>query len=797
MLGILLAAQLAVVAHVADSVGACEPLELSVAVSAPGTVLPRLLAPSFAPFDVMQSATLPQVARDSRAVPSMMVEYRYTLVADEPGRYTIPPFEARVGASTVRTAPLHVVVTAPVGDGEPAVFTRARIDTGNPTRYRVAAPETVYVGQQADYTVAVFLNTAMRTRLRHNPTFYPPDMQSVLAYDLPGGGTNQRSFSTSRCFDALVYRRALFPLQAGRIVIPPAQLTYALPVGASFFSREESHELQTDSAVVVAVDPPAAGQPADYAGAVGDFQLDARLQAAAARVGDPLTLTVRVTGSGNVKLLPRPPLAVPWASVVATDARVRVDSSGSRIGGTKEFDWILTPRVAGELDVPPVRYAYFDPSARRYRVATSAATHVRVASGTLATVDTAPAQNVLALRPVYRGPLGAPLSSHPVFWLALALAPLPALGARWRGRARRGRARAMPPEARLEQVARDPVAARDGPALRRAFVSALSDRLHLDADAFTDAGALLRALRRAGVSTDAAADAGSLLGELDAAAFSAAGVLGPGAADRALALARRVDAEALPRHELPFRTAVLVALVALGVGATLRALSRDRAADAFSAGVTAYQQRDYRAARDAFAQVVADQPRAADGWANLGTAAWAANDTVYAVVGWRRALGLEPLAGDARDRLSLVHGVRVLSPGYVPPVPLDVALVLLALCWVAACVAWHPALRRRHRGVAGWTAPLVVSAAVVGLCTIAIAGRIDAHAIAIVRANTTVTNDPVLGADAGPSVGIGEIVRVLGRQGAWARVELDGGRQGWLPVQQLVALDAALPPELD
>ncbi len=797
MIGILLAAQLAVVAHAADTVGACEPLDLSVAVSAPGTSLPRLVVPSLAPFDVMRASTMPQGDRDSRAVPSVMVEYRYTLVAAEPGTYTIPAFEARLGSASARTTPLRIVVTPSGSGGEPAMLTRARIDTGNEIGLRAAEPDTIYVGQQADYTVSVFLNAAMRNRLKRNPTFYPPDMQSVLAYDLPDGGSQRNSVTVSRCFDALVYRRAVFPLQAGRIVVPPAQLTYSLPVGVSFFSREESHELQTDSAVVVAIDPPGAGRPADYDGAVGQLQLDLRVQSPSARVGDPLTVTVRVSGTGNIKLMPRPHLDIPGVTLVPSDERVRMDSTGRRIGGSKEFDWILTPRVAGELDVRPVRYSYFDPGTRRYATATSPAAKVNVESGTLAALDTTRAQDTLSLRTLYRGPLGMPLSSYPLFWWALALAPLPALGARWRGRRRSGKRQVVPAHVRLEQAAHASTATGDGRTLRHTFVAALADRLGLDAETFTSVGGLRRALRRSGTPTDVAEAAEALLRELDAAAFSAGGTLAADAGVRALELVRRIDAGALPRHELPFRTGVLIVLLAVGVGGALHALQSDGAVQDFRTGVTAYAQRDFTASRSAFGRVVAAEPRAADGWANLGTAAWAARDTVRAVIGWRRALGLEPLASDARDRLALVHGVTILSPGFVPPVPPNLILTLLAISWLVVCATWHPALRRRQPWLRALPAPFAVGTAVLGLCAIAVAGRLDAHGLAVVRADTMLSDDPVLGADRRAEVVTGETVRVLAQQGAWFRVELDGSRQGWLPLQQLVALDAPLPPSLD
>jgi BatD DUF11 like domain len=797
MIGILLAAQLVVVAHAADTVGACEPLDLSVAVSAAGTTLPHLVTPALAPFDVMRTVTMPQVEHDSRAYPSVMVESRYTLVASEPGTFVIPAFEARLGSASARSAPLRVVVTPTGGGGEPAVLTRAQIDTGNEIGLRAGAPDTVYVGQQADYTVAVFLNAAMRNRLRRNPTFYPPDMQSVLAYDLPGGGSQRTSATVSRCFDALVYRRALFPLEAGRIVVPPAQLTYSLPVGVSFFSREESHDLQTDSAVVVAIDPPVSGRPADFDGAVGRLQLDLRVQSPTARVGDPVTVTLRVSGTGNIKLMPRPRFQVPGVTLIPSDERVHVDSSGRRIGGSKEFDWILTPRVAGELDLRPVRYSYFDPDARRYETAMSAAARVNVAPGALAALDTTRTRDTLSLRTVFRGPIGAPLSSYPVFWWLLTLAPIPALGARWRGRRRQTRERDLPARARLDRAAHLPAPSDDGRALRHAFVAALADRVGLDAETFTSAGGLRRALRRAGAPTDVADAAEALLRELDVAAFSPVGTLATDAGERALEIVRRIEADALPRRELPFRSGVLIVLVAVGLAGTLRAIQSGNADQDFRSGVTAYAHRDFPAARDAFGRVVAAEPRAADGWANFGTAAWAARDTVRAVVGWRRALDLEPLASDARDRLAMVHGMPAWSPGYVPPVPLNALLILLAGCWLMACAAWHPRLRRRQRWLRALPAPLAAGAGVLGLCAIAVAGPLDARGLAVVRGDATLRNDPAFGADRGAEVVTGETARVLTQQGAWLRVALDGGRQGWLPAQQLVALDAPVPSSLD
>ena len=65
-----------------------------------------------------------------------------------------------------------------------------------------------------------------------------------------------------RHYDVHVYQRPIFPLAAGRFVIPPARLVYAMPLTYSFFSREESFESRSDSVVLVAIEPPRAGPAA-------------------------------------------------------------------------------------------------------------------------------------------------------------------------------------------------------------------------------------------------------------------------------------------------------------------------------------------------------------------------------------------------------------------------------------------------------------------------------------------------------------------------------------------------------
>ncbi len=790
MIALAVMAQLAIVTHAPDTVRACDAVEVSVAVSGPAANAPRLLTPSFRPFDVLRAGS-PRLVYDRSSRGSVLAEYKFVITTDRIGRFTIPAFVAQTRTDSIESKP-HVITVLPMQLRGPSVVARARIDTGAEMSLSAQAAETVYVGQQATYEVAVFLNQITRDRLRRNPTFYPPEMQGMLAYDLPLSAQGYRQRSGSQCFDALVYRRAVFPLVPGKVVIPPAQLVYSTALSTtSLFSREESHELQTDSVSIIAVDPPREGRTAEFSGAVGSVRVDSRLDSVASRVGDPLLFTVRVTGTGNVKLFPRPAVRIPWAGLVAADERVTVDSSSARVGGVKEFDWVLTPRIAGEFDVPPVRYGYFNPGTRRYEIAIARGDRLRVANGALANADTGQAEGPLSIRASYAGPASPSPQSSPFFWLVLALVPLPALVSRVR---QRGAAPVAPRASRNSmQVLAQAAELNDAVELRRHYVRALAQRLGASPSDFTDPGALARALRRAGVSDSTAIRAEAQLRDLDSAAYAHGGALPPNAAKNANQLAQAVDAEALSRAELPFWVPVIVTAALLGSAALAAAAVASDPAMSFASGVSSYLRQDYPAARTSFADAATQEPRSAAAWANFGTAAWASGDTASAVLGWRQALTLEPSASDVRSRLGSLRPYTASSPGWAPSLPAHFLVWLFASLWVAAwALAWIG--RRSLATLTRQTAPLALVAVLAGLIAIKVNDAVAALDTGVIRGHLSLSTDPAMGMDRGAAVSIGELVRIAGRRGSWVRVEASDRREGWVSYAQLIHLaDRRIP----
>jgi hypothetical protein len=789
LLGVAL--QVTITISAPDTLIVDRPATMVMRAEVPGMVRPRIVPPDFSPLTAsLSEESLSQQDVDGRAATS--VEQRWVIVARRPGSVVLAPFEVQLGSSTSRSRATPIVVRpAPVLQS-PNIVTEAPVQsTDDPdgiSFHALIAPDTVYVGQQATYEVGVYLSDAVRYRLRRNPEFVAPELRSMLAYDVAvSRAPVTRREQGGQRFEVHVFQRALFPLSAGHYSLPPARLNYSLPLTASFFSREESRQLQSERVALTVLEPPAEGRPADFAGAVGSFAVESRADGGALRVGAPFTLTIRVRGAGNVSFFPRPALTLPWGQMVAAGERVSIDSSTSTLRGWKEFDWIITPTRDGALEVPAVRYPFFDPVKKRYDVALADPVPLRVASGTLASLDSAPVEPaaMLTLRTTLGDPVPRPWSDSRLYWLLLLAAPLPAFILTLAPRARRRKP--VTPAAHLRRMARGGVAAPGE--IRRRFTAALRSRVPgLTRATLAERTALHRALRRSGVTRETADAVDALLSELDAAMYARDGSLGSGAARRALDCWRAVDDEArrgAPASRLSGVVARLAPPVALLLAGTSALWAgRPEAEHAFANGVTAWDDAQYAASAMLFLDAAEQEPRAVAAWANAGTAAWVAHDTSTAVLAWQRALRLDPLARDVRDRLALTPGFAPGTLAHVPAIPLGVAVAFLALTWCATWGAASAELLTRDRR---WRTTAIV-AGVLSVALAAIAWRAGestaARRVAVVSETSSLRTLPALGGEAMARALTGEVAEIRRAQGVWSRVRLSD-REGWIETDLL------------
>ena len=110
---------------------------------------------------------------------------------------------------------------------------------------------------------------------------------------------------------------------------------------------------------------PKAGQPGTFTGGVGVFKATATAQPTKVRVGDPITLTVRVTGSGNLEDIGPPNLTgqEKWTR----DFKIHDDPSPGRMDeGAKVFSFSVRPKIADVKELPAIRLSYFNPKLKKF-----------------------------------------------------------------------------------------------------------------------------------------------------------------------------------------------------------------------------------------------------------------------------------------------------------------------------------------------------------------------------------------------------------------------------------------------
>jgi hypothetical protein len=220
-------------------------------------------------------------------------------------------------------------------------------------------------------------------------------------------------------------------------------------LGGGFFGAPQERELTLRSrAVEVPVEPlPADGRPADFSGAVGHFDLSAAIVESTATQYEPLRLRIAIRGQGNFDRVTTAGLAAggDWRSYPATSSfAARPGAAG--LAGTKTFEQAIAPQKSGALQLPALRFSYFDPERGTYVTRTTEPISVRVepaAAGQAAAPQPAPAS---AQAPPEHSATPAAVATnlvppyrHGWFWL-LQLLPLSLLALVLFRRGARGRA---------------------------------------------------------------------------------------------------------------------------------------------------------------------------------------------------------------------------------------------------------------------------------------------------------------------------------------------------------------------
>ena len=793
----------------------------------------------------------PNVSRQIRIVNGRRSEwkevtfvYRWRVQPERSGRYMVPP--------------LTVVQGALSAVSQEAAFEAGEVERAGDMFVRMQLPERpVWVGETFDVAVEWLIARDVESyefvvslfdveHLRFEP---PKGEGRTVAF--PAGATEVAlpMLRDTVVEDGVSYTRLRFPARVsvgrpGTLDLPPVRVAARLKSGtyrdAFGFRRSRTalFQAQGERERLVVRALPEAGRPPGFVNAIGTgFSIAVSASRSVVQVGDPIELSVVVTGDGDLEGLSLPALDGEGglSPVLFSVPDTRPFGVVNEEENAKTFEVTVRVRSAEAREIPPIALVYFDPVAGSY-----ATTHSRPVAMSVGASDVVGAADVTVGS---RGPgdasvagtavgapavpdnaiaslIGADMSlSGPAATLApawgsraaaapiglLYLVPLLIAGLHfWWMRTAVGRTRR-----------------REIAGARRALEHALASQ-----DAARDAAPrILGALRALAAAAerdgprdqpDGGRSLGAVIERLETTAFDPSAGREPLAPDMVEAVRELVREWAGRTGSMGAGTGALLFALAAG-GMALGAGEPAAAAETGAAGQLAEARETYQAAlgeadrvrrthlfsaaEQSFRTLAAERLDAPELLVDWGNAALGAGDRGRAVLAWRRALAADP--GHERAAKNLAW-LRDRGPVWLPRPATKGALDSLLFWrgrlsvaqrhWVGAAafalgvlllVPWS---RRRAAALRRLAAlPLVVWLVSTGSAVLSGDG---ADAAVVLIGGIALRSADSLGAPPafGNPLSAGAEIAVLEDRPGWRRVALADGTRGWLPASVMEAV---------
>ena len=268
-----------------------------------------------------------------------------------------------------------------------------------------------YVGELVPVQIKAYFREALQARLDGPPQF----KGAAFTWHSPGGEPQRtREVVGNQVYSVLTWHAGMSATKPGEHpVTAQLQVTLLVPDGArsrgqstfggspfdsffgdvfaDFFGRlQERRVTLASQAQSLSVEPlPVAGQPADFAGAVGRFELSASATPVKPGPGDPVTVRMAVKGYGNFDRVSPPRLsdAGSFKTYDPTSTFEPRDTVGYE--GVKKFEQVIIPKDPSVTEIPPLTFTCFDPDAGRYETVRTAPIPLQISSAGAAAASSA------------------------------------------------------------------------------------------------------------------------------------------------------------------------------------------------------------------------------------------------------------------------------------------------------------------------------------------------------------------------------------------------------------------------
>ena len=378
-------------------------------------------APSFEGFTVVGGPFTSSSSSFSMVNGSMShtvrCTYTFALQAYQEGTFHVGSATLTVKGKKISSEPFDIKVipddgshAAPSGGGSSSGQGQSQQNTSDPQVSGkdlfirvIPSKKSAYVGEQVVLTYKLYTKVPVSSlsveRMPSYAGFWTKDIT-----DNNGGSLRQ----TSEYINGIEYTAAeiqkivVVPQRSGTLPIDPMIIECIAQIRTEsnrqrsmdpfeaffndpFFNRNIANvrkELTSQTLNLEVKSLPENGKPASFAGAVGNFNFKSEIDKTELSTNEAFTLTLTVSGTGNVELLQMPtPVFPPDFEVYDPKITMNVNNNANGLSGTKKAEYLVIPRRAGSFTVPAVEFSYFDPSKSTYQTLSSQPYEIKVEKG--------------------------------------------------------------------------------------------------------------------------------------------------------------------------------------------------------------------------------------------------------------------------------------------------------------------------------------------------------------------------------------------------------------------------------
>jgi len=392
-----------------------ETAQLSVTVQGQSTEAPQIPAVNGLSFQPVGQSSLIEIVNGAM---SANVNYLYAVTASRYGTFTIPPIKSGDGSDSAQSSPVTLKVvqraggTPAAGNGpnqNPQPTPAVNGDDGNinattPNSFgflRLVAPrKEFYVGEMVPVELKAYFRAGVELRVDGLPIL---NSDAFTMNKLGSQPLSSQQVINGERYTVFTWPTAITAVKAGdyemSVEIPvtvtvrqrPQRSRSGDPFGDDAFgamfdnffgtATQKQVALNSEPNPVKILSLPAENRPAGFSGAVGRFDLATGASPMQTAPGDPVTLKVKISGTGNFDRVTAPAVESngAWKNYKPGAKFEPGDSDG--YSGTKNFEQALVPTRAGQLEIPALTFSYFDPEQKQYVTRTAAPLNIDVAPG--------------------------------------------------------------------------------------------------------------------------------------------------------------------------------------------------------------------------------------------------------------------------------------------------------------------------------------------------------------------------------------------------------------------------------